>query len=60
MKFAENGSLLDYLKKQRSHEYENVDNKETVPPLAYKQKLKFALEIAKGMDHLSSKKVWIP
>ena len=58
VKFAENGSLINYLQSHRQetgHGYENIDNNKT--DLEYAEKLKFAYGIARGMNHLAKQRV---
>lgn len=57
VKLAENGCLLSYLQKRGKAgvEYENV--KPEAIPLTERERMGFALDVSKGMDHLSKMKV---
>ena len=55
-KFAENGSLLEYLHHHRTNK-EQVDSLSTEIDLPNDEKLRLAKGIAKGMQHVASIKV---
>ena len=66
VKFAENGCLLDYLRKHREENYKNSDyvnvEKKDSEQVESKEitdleKIRFAHGIAKGMNHLATMKV---
>ena len=52
VEFARNGSLLEYLKKSRTKPEEKLDFE-----LNYFNRLKIALDVAKGMSHLAKIRV---
>ena len=69
VKFAENGCLLDYLRKHREENfkdpnYVNLKNKDTEQEeskgITNAEKTRFAYGIAKGMNHLAKMKVGKP
>jgi len=53
VRLAENGCLLNQLKKSRENPYINVENKKE--HFTHSDKIKIARDVAKGMSHLSSK-----
>ncbi|XP_068707041.1 scavenger receptor cysteine-rich domain-containing group B protein-like [Montipora foliosa] len=53
--YAEHGSLLDYLQQNQMNVYEN-NSSDTKRTLSSLQKLKIALDIARGMKHIAEKK----
>ena len=55
VRLAENGCLLNHLKKNRENPYINVENKQV--HFTRLDKLKIARDVANGMLHLSSKVV---
>ena len=55
VRLAENGCLLDRLKKDRERPYINVKDKQTT--FNETDKVNIARDVAKGMLHLSSKVV---
>ena len=63
MKFAENGCLLDYIRKHKKQDYGdyiNTANKAEIQEsqgISNVEKLRFAYGIAKGMNHLAKVKV---
>jgi len=58
VKFAPNGCLLEYLVENRPlPDYENTAIEPPRKPIAEKERLKFAYEIAQGMAHLEKYKV---
>lgn len=54
MEYAKHGSLIDYLKKQR--ELSTLE-RNCEFELNYANRLKIALDVAKGMAYLASKRV---
>lgn len=56
VRLAENGCLLNHLRKNRENPYINVENKQF--HFTRLDKLKIARDVANGMLHLSSKVVW--
>ena len=55
VRLAVNGSLLQFLTKNRENTYINVEQKQA--PLTHIDKVKIARDIANGMLHLATKKV---
>lgn len=55
VRLAENGNLLQFLKKNRENPYINVAQKQA--NLTHIDKVKIARDIANGMLHLATKKV---
>ena len=55
VRLAENGCLLNQLKKNRENAYINVEEKHAY--FSHIDKTKIARDVADGMLHLSSKKV---
>ena len=66
VKFAENGCLLDYVRKHTKQDYGNADYVNTVnveneaKGITQVEKLRLAYGIAKGMDHLAKMKARMP
>ena len=66
VKFAENGCLLDYVRKHKKQDYGNTDyvntsDVENEPKgITQVEKLRLAYGIAKGMDHLAKMKARMP
>lgn len=66
VKFAENGCLLDYVRKYTKQDYGNADyvntsNEENESKgITQVEKLRLAYGIAKGMDHLAKMKARMP
>lgn len=63
VKFAENGCLLDYVRKHKKQDYEDYINtaekaaNDESKGLSYVEKLRLAYGISKGMNHLAKVKV---
>ena len=55
VRLAVNGSLLQFLTKNRENPYINVEQKQV--PFTHIDKVKIARDTAKGMLHLANKKV---
>jgi len=66
VKFAENGSLIDYIREHKKQDYGysdyiNTDSvKNESKGLTLVEKLRLAYGIAKGMEHLTKMKVRMP
>ena len=55
VRLAVNGSLLQFLTKNRENPYINVEQKQV--PFTHVEKVKIARDVANGMLHLATKKV---
>lgn len=66
VKFAENGSLIDYIREHKKQDYGYSDYintgsvKNESKELTLVEKLRLAYGIAKGMEHLAKMKVRMP